>query len=171
MRTRSRITKERRETKKLGDVQLDIVERDGEVVQLSVHHSGSVPNLLNRFSPEVQKRAERFWWSTARDRRILREARQLGDMSHAIVRQALLHDRAVAIERRLHRKSERQRLKRERKLFKVNPVVRNLGARGGTALQSPSGGHRLSATQIMRQQLGLPDREPYASVTQDRARR
>jgi hypothetical protein len=125
---------ERSETKTLGDVRIDIVERGGKVVHLKVHHAGGVPQLLHKFSPEVQRKATRFWWSTRRDRRILREASMLGSLPYKIVQQALMHDHAVIIERQMQRKAERVREKNERGLATRPHHRRQLRARSTTAL-------------------------------------
>jgi hypothetical protein len=67
-----------------------------------------VPDVLGRFDPEVRDKALRPWWSTARERRILRAARSQGSVVHDIVRRALAHDRAVAIEKSVCNASARR---------------------------------------------------------------
>lgn len=130
---------ERSETKTLGGIRIDIVERGGKVMHLKVHHAGGVPELLHKFSPEVQRKATRFWWSTRRDRRILAEARSLGKLPYQIVRQALMHDHAIIIDRQMQRKADRVREKSERGLMRRPLHTRQLGTRSTTALASPKG--------------------------------
>ncbi len=129
---------EKSETKTLGDVRIEVVERGNRVAMIKVHHSGRVPDLLNRFGPEVWEQAQRWWWSTSRERRILRAARHQGRLTYDIVREALLHDRAANIERRMDKRRERIDMKRHKRLFAQPAQTRLLGPRGGTALGKPS---------------------------------
>jgi hypothetical protein len=153
---------ERTEVKTLGDVRIRIVERGNRVVSLEINQAGRVPTL-DRFSSEVRERAERWWFSTARERRILNEAGKQGRLNYEIVKQALLRDRAAAIELRMQRKDEKVRVKRQRRLFKLPAHRRQLFARGGTALSVPTAALPQNVLDVLRGIKGVTLPEPERS--------
>jgi hypothetical protein len=175
---RARLNVEKSETRTIGDVRIDVVERGNRIVHLKVHHSGRVPDVLGRFDPEVREKALSQWWSTARERRILRAAKTQGSLVHDIVRGALVHDRAVTIERRMQRQRERAKKKstRETPIKPVRhrlpfrrPLQPQLGPRSRSALAHPQlGSDRPSLVETIAASHELPQVNPR--VLPDRLR-
>lgn len=162
---------ERSETKTLGDVRIEVVERGNRVALIKVHHSGRVPDLLSRFSPGVREKAQRWWWSTSRERRILRAAKTQGRLTYDIVREALIHDRAANIERREGKQRARLELKRQKRLFVQPAQTRLLGARGATALGRPEVGKQpQSLVDVLSASREVPLAEPRPRFDRGRGR-
>lgn len=160
---------EKTETKTLGDVRIEVVERGNRVSMIKVHHAGRVPDFLQRFTPEVREKAQRWWWSTSRERRILRAAKSQGRLTYDIVREALLHDRAANIERRMEQQRARIDVKRHKRLFATPAQTRLLEARGGTALARPDTSRQpQSLVETLASSREVPLAEPRG--VQDRGR-
>lgn len=173
---------ERTEVKTLGDVRIKVVERGNRILSLEIHQSGSVP-VIDRFSPEVMQKAQRWWWSTSRERRILREAGKQGRLNYEIVRQALLHDRAATIDLRMQRNKARAQAREEkdtpkaaqRRPFRMplrHPLQqRHFRLRGGTALALPEPPQRpLTLTEIAARELKAEPAQPRPVSERTRSR-
>jgi hypothetical protein len=117
------LNRERTITRTIGDVQLETTERGRRITNFKLNHGSGVPDLLARFSPEVQEQARSYRWSSSRERGLLAEAKKAGPLAVEVVKQVILHDRAVIIERALQRKAERQGPRQAATMPEARPVT------------------------------------------------
>ena len=102
------LNRERTVCRTIGDIRLETIERGRRIINFKIHYGDRGPNLLDRFSPEVQQQAKSYRWGNWRERALRKEAAKAGPLAIDVVEQVILHDRAVVIEKAIHRKQERQ---------------------------------------------------------------
>ncbi len=91
---------------------MDISVSAGGAIKVEVHYKDRVPNLLERFPAEVQRRARSlFWWPTRYERQLLRATKDLPPWAKKTVWQHIFHERAQLVEARLQRVAERNKQK------------------------------------------------------------
>ena len=103
------LNRERSVCRTIGDVRLETTERGRRITQFKLNYGSGVPDLLARFSPEVQQQARQCRWGSWRERGLRSEAKKISPLAVDVVEQVILHDRAVLIERAMQRALERQR--------------------------------------------------------------
>lgn len=162
------------------------VTGDGEIA-VKVQYRSRTPDLIGKFSAEVQRLAMRpFRWPNPYERKLHRAARHMPPWARETVRQHILHERATRIEAQLQRIA-RKRAERERyrvaRLQATRTVAeeekrpepaerRGIGEarhRSGTALLEADRG-RLSLTEMIAQERGVAPAIAPALYHHDRAR-
>ena len=90
--------------------QMDITVTGKGELDIKMHYRDQVPDLMSRFSDEVQRRARRlFWIRSPYERKLWKAARLMPPWARETIRQHILHERAVLIDARLRRLQEQQR--------------------------------------------------------------
>ena len=120
---------------------LDISVRPGGEIKVEVHYKGRVPNLLERFSRDVQLKA-RNWLQlpSAYERKLWRAARGMPFWARETIRQHILQERAERISARMQRVAENREEKirrRAARVVAVRKVTAALGSRLPTRAAVP----------------------------------
>jgi hypothetical protein len=161
------LNRERTVCRTIGDVRLEVVQRGRQIVGFKLQHNGGVPDLLSRFSPEVQEQARQSRWSSSRERGLRNEARKIDPLSQQVVEQVILHDRAVIIERGMQRAEERQRLKDGRLQTRQPAPVPAARSEPDYAAMRAAG---MSASEIYAHARGVEPVQPSMVATRTRSR-
>ena len=103
--------------------QMDISVSAGGAIKVEVHYKDRVPDLLERFPAEVQRRARSlFWWPSRYERQLLKATKDLPPWAKKTVWQHIFHERAQVVEARLQRVAERKKQKELQRQVAITAV-------------------------------------------------